>query len=192
MKHPTLLILALLSSICLSIPHIRLAAAGEAGDPGAVTVTGAVPKPVQWTAARLKDELAASMKPLAFESRGKKHTANAVPLLAVLHASGVPTELVMDPKADPSSKNYPLRLTILVRGADGYTAAFSLAELLADIGGREAWLAIDLDGQPLAPAEAPMRLIVPSDAKPGRWVRGVAGIAIVAPPPPATQPGSRS
>ncbi len=38
------------------------------------------------------------------------------------------------------------------------------------------------DGKPLAPTAGPLRLIVPSDKSPARWVRMVKAIRVVANP----------
>ena len=43
------------------------------------------------------------------------------------------------------------------------------------------WIALDRDDEPLAERSAPVELIAPADAKPGRWVRGVASITVVDP-----------
>jgi Oxidoreductase molybdopterin binding domain len=177
-------IVAVLAWIALSASlH---AAAGADG----ITVSGAVDKPGVWTADRLKSELAADLAAISYTSRGHKHTANAVSLLSVLKAAGVQTQLKMDPKADPKIKNFELRLVVVVRGRDGYVAAFSLAELLADVGNRHVWLALDADGQALSPSEGPVRLMVPEDEKPARWIRGVQSIVVVNCAIPTTQPAN--
>jgi hypothetical protein len=150
-------------------------------------VTGTDGTSHNWTAARLKDDLAAEVKAVEYTSRGQKHTAHGVALLAVLKAAGIPAVLKMDPQVDPKLKNLNLRLAVVIRGGDGYTATFSLAELLPDIGGREAWLAFDEDGKPLPNRDGASKLIVPADQKLGRWVRNVTVITVVDPAPPATQ-----
>ena len=114
-----------------------------------------------------------------------------MPLLAVLRVAGVPTAVTMDPKADPKTKNRLLRLCVVAASDDGYAVTFSLAELIADAGDRPVWVAVDADGQPLAGRDAPVKLIVPDDNKPGRWVHGVTTITVVDPTAttkPTTQP----
>jgi hypothetical protein len=64
---------------------------------------------------------------------------------------------------------------------------FSLAELLPAIGNRSAWLALDIDGEELRARDGPVKLIVPQDSKPGRWVHEIATITILD-APAATQP----
>ena len=129
----------------------------------------------------LRAKLAASVTTIQYESHGHKHAAHAVPLLAVLQLAGLETTLKMDPKLDPRTKNLPLRMAATVSGRDGYAATFAVAELLPDIGDRAVWVAVDVDGQPLAERSGPMELISPTDAKPGRWVRGVASISVSEP-----------
>jgi DMSO/TMAO reductase YedYZ molybdopterin-dependent catalytic subunit len=94
----------------------------------------------------------------------------------------------MDPKADPKTKNSQLRLVVIVEARDGYTVAFSLAELLADVGNRPVWLSLELDGQPLSERDGPIRLIVPEDQKPARWVHSVKSISMVDESRPTTRP----
>ena len=100
-------------------------------------------------------------------------------MVALLKSAGVSTDLKEDPKADPKTKNAALRIVIIVRGTDGYTVALSLADILPAVGNRPAWLILDADGAPLRANESPAKLILPSDAKPGRWVRGIASISVV-------------
>jgi DMSO/TMAO reductase YedYZ molybdopterin-dependent catalytic subunit len=96
----------------------------------------------------------------------------------------------MDPKADPRMKNSELRLVVGVECRDGYLITFSLGELLADIGNRHVWLALDMDGQPLPQRDGPIRLIVPEDVKPGRWAHAVQAIFVVNITAPTTRPAS--
>ena len=144
-----------------------------------ITIGGNVNHPGNWTAADFEKEFKADIKTVEYTRRGQKHTSRCVPLLAVLKAEGVPTELKMDPKTDPKTKNMPQHLVIVVTATDGYAASFSLAELLPDIGHHDVWLALDGDDKPLPADEAPARLIVPDDQKPSRWIRAVATINVL-------------
>jgi hypothetical protein len=156
-----------------------LADAPAAGDGDALRIDGDVVASSTWSVARIKAELGSEIKVIQYSSRGKQHGCDCVGLIPLLKAAGLPTELKMDPKADPKTKNRALRLGVLVRGRDGYAALFSLAELMPAIGNRAAWLAVDMDGADLAADEAPAKLIVPDDAKPGRWVHGVEEIRVI-------------
>lgn len=154
----------------------------------AVHVGGDVPKSGDWTVGRIRADLASDLKSVQFTSRGAQHTSNCVSMIAILKACGLPAELKMDPKADPKTKNAQLRLIVVVAGRDGYTVAFSLAEMLADVGNRQVWLALDMDGQPLSERDGPIRLIVPEDSKPARWVHSVQTISVVDGSRPTTRP----
>jgi DMSO/TMAO reductase YedYZ molybdopterin-dependent catalytic subunit len=154
----------------------------------AVSVTGAVAKPGDWAVDRIKSELSADVASVEYSGHDGKHTASAVPLVSLLKASGVVTQLKQDPKADPKSKHDELHYVVTVEGSDGYYTVLSAAELLAEVGNHKAWIAIDEDGKPLADKEGPMKLIVPDDQKPARWVHSIKTISVVKIEAPATQP----
>jgi DMSO/TMAO reductase YedYZ molybdopterin-dependent catalytic subunit len=143
------------------------------GADAAVHVDGAVNKPVDWTVAKLKEMFAGQLKQVEYTVKGQKHVSTCVPLLAIVQAA--------EPVTDPKHKNFAMRLAVVVRAADGYAATFGMGELMPDVGNRPAWIAIDMDGQPLSGREAPAKLIVPGDAKPTRAVWGVARIGVVDP-----------
>jgi hypothetical protein len=65
-----------------------------------------------------------------------------------------------------------------VKAADGYTAAFSMGELLPTVGKRDVWVAFDFPDGPISDKEGPVQLIVPDDDKPSRWVHAVTTITI--------------
>ena len=146
-----------------------------------VTVGGVVGTPLSVSADDVRSRFAEQLKPIRYESHGRPHTAYAVSLLTVLQAAGVGTTLKMDPKVDPASKNFPLRLSVAVKGRDGYTATFALAELLPEIGDRTVWMAVDADDPPFSDPVAPVEVIASADAKPGRWLRAVASVTVVDP-----------
>jgi len=182
---------SLLAMMMIVLVSTRAAWPAEGGAPvQAVRVSGVIAKPGDWSAQRIQADLADQVKPVEYTARGEKHQTRAVALLALLKAAGAPTEVKMDPSADPKTKLYLLRLAVVVRARDGYTVTFALAELLSDVGNREAWLALEGDGgKPLSENESPLRLIVPGDATPARWVRGVESITVVDPTAaPTTQP----
>jgi hypothetical protein len=141
-----------------------------------------------WTAAQLREKFASEIKLIQYSSHGQKHVSNCIPLLSVLQASGVPTETKMDPTAKPTEKNRPLHIAIWIQGRDGYSVVVSLGELLSDFGNHAGWLALDVDGNPLADAEGPAKLILPDDQKPGRWVHGVSEIIVENHAPATTKP----
>lgn len=68
--------------------------------------------------------------------------------------------------------------TVHVRAPDGYAAAFALAELVEDAANEVALVADKKDGKPLPAGEGPMRLVVPGDKRPLRWVKNAAVIEV--------------
>lgn len=78
----------------------------------------------------------------------------------------------------PALRGAAFGLAVLVRARDGYAAVLALAE--TDAGLREAGVILadrQADG-PLGPEEAPFRLIVGGDLRPGRSVRMVERIEL--------------
>jgi hypothetical protein len=119
----------------------------------------------------LKSEFGGQVKTITYTLKGAHHTAHAVPLLAVVNWSR--------PKFNAHIKHHQLQFVVEVEGQDGYTADFSLGELLPEIGNEKVWVALDQDGKPLADEEGPVELVIPGDRKPARWVRGVAAMLVV-------------
>src|SRR5215472_9422708 len=104
----------------------------------------------------------------------KTATYSGVPLRDLLKDVGVPSGEDLHGKA--------LATTIVVSATDGYQVAFSIAELDESVGNLQVLVADAEDGKPLADGAGPLRLVVPSDKRPARWVRMVKTIRIVASP----------
>lgn len=94
-----------------------------------------------------------------------------VPLVAFLSMVGAPVGEALRGPA--------LALHVRIEAADGYRASFSLAELDAGIGGTEALVAFERDGQPIGADVGPFRLVVPTDKRAARWVRQVVAIRLL-------------
>jgi hypothetical protein len=97
-----------------------------------------------------------------------------VPLRDLLKEAGVP--------AGENLRGKAMSTCIVVSASDGYQVAFSWAELDESIGNLQVLIADSEDGKPLAEGTGPLRLIVPSDKRPARWVRMVKAIRVVASP----------
>jgi DMSO/TMAO reductase YedYZ molybdopterin-dependent catalytic subunit len=106
----------------------------------------------------------------------EKKTAvySGVPLRDLLKDAGVPVGENLRGKA--------MTACIIVSASDGYQVAFSIPELDEGIGNLSVLVADSEDGKPLAPGAGPLRLVVPSDKRPARWVRMVKAIRVVANP----------
>ncbi len=68
---------------------------------------------------------------------------------------------------------------VMVESADGYRAAFAMAEADTSFSNRAVLVADLRDGKP--DPEGPLRLVVPSDSRFGRWVRDVVRIRVLEP-----------
>jgi hypothetical protein len=141
---------------------------GGAGIPG-----------IDWSIDQLQKQFAGEIASVQYTSHGQKHVYQCVSLVSLLKAAGVSVDLKMAPKADPKLKSYSLRFAVVARGRDGYVVAFSLAELLPEVGNRHVWLALDEDGQPISDQDGPIRLLTPDDQKPARGVHELADITII-------------
>jgi DMSO/TMAO reductase YedYZ molybdopterin-dependent catalytic subunit len=71
---------------------------------------------------------------------------------------------------------------VLAEGSDGYRVTFSLAELDSDFEESEVIVADTVNGAPLGGKLGPLRLVVPHDKRPARWVRMLQSIKVVSVP----------
>lgn len=134
-------------------------------------VGGAVDKPGDWTVARLEKEFAGQIRTVPYVLKGQPGTAHCLSLLTLVEA--------VQPHLNPKIKHHLLSFMVVAQGRDGYTASFSLGEMLPANGQRDVWLALDENGKPLTPRNAPIQLIVPGDQEFGRWVHGVVKLTVV-------------
>ena len=104
------------------------------------------------------------------EAHGHQVDVSAVDLRDVLRAAGIaPPEQI---------RGAALRQVLMASARDGYVVAFAWAELDPALGGRRVFLVTD----GLRPDEGPLRLVVPADARPARWVRQLEYLRLIAPP----------
>lgn len=69
-----------------------------------------------------------------------------------------------------------LSWVVVVDAADGYRAVYALAEFDPAFTPDRALLVDTRDGKPLAASEAPLRIVLPEEKRPARWVRQVVRI----------------
>jgi excisionase family DNA binding protein len=67
---------------------------------------------------------------------------------------------------------------VLATGGDGHAAVIALGEIDPAYGNVPVLIAWQRDGAPLAAGEGPLLLVVPSDHRGGRYVRGLARLAV--------------
>jgi DMSO/TMAO reductase YedYZ molybdopterin-dependent catalytic subunit len=135
--------------------------AGNTDSTAALAVKGSVKQELRLTLAELK--AMPRTKVTAKGHDGSTHEYEGVTLVSLLGKAGAPQT------GDLRGKN--MTLCVVAEGSDGYRAAFSLAELDADFAGESVVVADTVDGKDLGTDQGPLRLVVPSDKRQGRWVR---------------------
>jgi DMSO/TMAO reductase YedYZ molybdopterin-dependent catalytic subunit len=156
--------LAIAFFACLGTLH---AAVAQTSSPD-LTIRGTVPNELRLTLTDLKQLPRTSVT--AKDHGGATHTYEGVALQALLAKAGAPQ--------GGDIRGNKMTLFVLVEAGDGYRAVFSLAELDADFSGTQVLVADTADGKPLAEKEGPLRLVVPGDKRPARWVRMLKTITV--------------
>jgi hypothetical protein len=135
--------------------------------------------------------------PLMLEGRDGKTASLALPELKVMprhtvkvknpktkakeRYEGVLLSDLLAKVAAPSGKTLhgaEYRDYVEVTAADDYRVVFSLAELDPPSHANSVLLADTMDGKALQSPQGPLKLIVPEDIRPERWVRMVSKISI--------------
>jgi hypothetical protein len=89
---------------------------------------------------------------------------------------GVPAREILQRAGAPLGKELRgpnMTMYVVAGGSDGYQAVFALAEFDPGFTDQVILVADHRDGQPLNSREGPLRLIVPGDKRPARWVRAL-------------------
>lgn len=102
--------------------------------------------------------------------RNQRITYEGVSIRELLTRAGVPVGEAL--------RGRDLANAVLVTGADGYQAAFGVAEFDPAFTDRLAILADRKDGNPLTANEAPFQLVLTGEKRPARWVRQVVSIEV--------------
>jgi DMSO/TMAO reductase YedYZ molybdopterin-dependent catalytic subunit len=148
------------------------AAAASKSDDVRLTVNGNVDKPLSLSLADLRD-LPRQTLVVMNEHEKKEETYQGVPLAEILKRAGVPQGTALRGPA--------LAMYVRAEGADGYAAVFALAELDSSVQDSSVLVADTLGGQPMPEKLGPLRLVVPHDKRPARWVRMLRSITVVIP-----------
>jgi molybdate transport system substrate-binding protein len=86
---------------------------------------------------------------------------------------------VGQPNLNVDAKNDKLRLYILATGSDGYQSVISWGEVDPEFGNQPILVAYEQDGKTLDDkAGGPVRLVVPGDARGGRYVSGLVSLSL--------------
>jgi DMSO/TMAO reductase YedYZ molybdopterin-dependent catalytic subunit len=137
-----------------------------------LTVDGDIDKPMSLTLADLRD-LPRQTITVMNEHEKKDETYQGVPLAEILKRAGVPQ--------GSGLRGPALAISVRAEGADGYMVVFGLGELDSSIEDAGVLVADTLDGQPIPDKIGPLRLVVPHDKRPARWVRMLRTIIVVKP-----------
>lgn len=134
------------------------------------TLSGDVERPATYDEAALA-ALPSVTRKVTFKTSAGAVTATfeGVPLVDLLDRAAVRT--------DGGARNAILGRYVVATGADGYKAVFSLGELLPAFGNAGVLVAYRQDGHALGAAGF-ARLVVPGDAKGGRYVANLVDIHV--------------
>lgn len=138
-----------------------------------LSVEGEVAKPLSLSAEALSKLPRKDVK--AKDHGGVEATYSGVPMRAVLLEAGVPL-------GQHRMRGENLSRYLVVVAADGYRAVFALPEFDEEFAERNILLADRKDGKPLDAKEGPLRVIVPGEALPARWVRQVVSLKVAVAP----------
>jgi DMSO/TMAO reductase YedYZ molybdopterin-dependent catalytic subunit len=151
----------------------QIAAWAQQAAPGLLEISGDVPHPRIFQEQDWKQLKHTSLSATNAHEK-KTATYTGVPLRDLLRDAGLPSRENLRGKA--------LATCIVIIAADGYQVTFSIAELDESIGNLTVLVADSEDGKPLTQTAGPLRLVVPADKRPARWVRMVKAIRVVASP----------
>jgi DMSO/TMAO reductase YedYZ molybdopterin-dependent catalytic subunit len=146
------------------------AASAPARDGAALTISGDVQKSLSISSDDLK-HLPRKTIHVKNEHADKEEVYEGVLLSVLLKQAGAPQGAQIRGKLMVSY--------VLAEGSDGYQVLFSLPELDSDFEESEVLVADTMDGAPIPGNLGPLRLVVPHDKRPARWVRMLQSIQVV-------------
>ena len=111
---------------------------------------------------------------VATTANGEALRCEGVELATLMQAAGA---MPVEPLRGAQLGRY-----VQVDGRDGGRVVFALAEFDPTLGNRAAFLVDRCDGKPLDDEVGPLRLVVPGEARPVRWVRQVEAITVIVSP----------
>jgi DMSO/TMAO reductase YedYZ molybdopterin-dependent catalytic subunit len=164
--------LGLLLALIAFAGAVRSHAQSSSSSPAepALTVTGTVDKPLSLSLRDLQNLPRKTVKVLNSHD-GKEETYEGVLLADLLAQAGVPS--------GEKIRGAAMATYVEADAADGYRAILSLAETDSSFQDSEIIVADKMNGQPIGTNAGPLRLVVPHDKRPGRWVRMLQSIKVV-------------
>ncbi len=166
-----LLLVVLLATVASKpLPSHSQAAAQTPDATAQLTVSGDVTTPLTLSIADLKKmprETVAVMNP----HEKKMETYEGVLLEDVLHRAGA--------MQGDQLRGLALSMYVVAEATDGYRVVFSLAELDSAFSESDVLIADTMNDAPLSAPLGPLRLVVPHDKRPARWVRMLKSVKVV-------------
>lgn len=141
-------------------------------DSTAATVDGQVLNPLTLTVESLESDFSSQTVDVTFLSGEETVTTQftGVPLWQVISAA--------QPNLNADVRNDRISTFIVVTASDGYQAVIAWGEIDPEFGNQPILVAYAEQGEPIADAQGPIRLIVPGDGRGGRYVSGVVNITL--------------
>jgi DMSO/TMAO reductase YedYZ molybdopterin-dependent catalytic subunit len=168
-RHLRLIAIAVFISLLAFAAQAQSQAAKPATGPDHLSVGGDVPKPFTLSIDDLK-KLPHETIQVMNAHENKQETYEGVLLSDLLKQAGAPSGEAIRGKL--------MTTYVIAEGADAYRSLFSLAELDSGFEDSGVLVAYSLDGAPMTGDLGPLRLVVPNDKRPARWVRMLASITV--------------
>jgi len=138
-----------------------------------LSIGGDVPKPFTLSLDELRALPHVTIQVMNEHER-KQETYEGVPIVDLLKRAGAPQ--------GEQIRGALMTTYVIAEGSDGYRALFSLAELDRGFEDSGVIVADRLDGAPMTGDIGPLRLVVPHDKRPARWVRMLQSITLASAP----------
>jgi DMSO/TMAO reductase YedYZ molybdopterin-dependent catalytic subunit len=153
-----------------SVARAQVAPAAKATTgPDHLSIGGNVPKPFTLSIDDLRKLPHKTIQVMNAHEK-KQETYEGVLLSDLLDQAGAPK--------GEAIRGALMTTYVIAEGADSYRSLFSLAELDSGFEDSGVLVAYSLDGAPMAGDIGPLRLVVPNDKRPARWVRMLASITV--------------
>jgi hypothetical protein len=134
-----------------------------------LTIGGNLPKPFALSLDELR-KLPHKTIQVMNAHENKQETYEGVPLVDLLKQAGAPQ--------GEAIRGALMTTYVIAEGSDGYRVLFSLAELDPGFEDSGVIVADRLDGAAMTGDIGPLRLVVPNDKRPARWVRMLQSITL--------------
>jgi DMSO/TMAO reductase YedYZ molybdopterin-dependent catalytic subunit len=144
--------------------------AQSAPSPAKLVVTGSVEKPLSLSLDDLRQMPRKTLKVMNPHEK-KEETYDGVLLTEILKRAEVPQGAQL--------RGAAMSTYVQADAADGYRVIFSLAELDTDFQDSDVIVADTMDGKSLDDKTGPLRLVVPHDKRPARWIRMLQSLTVV-------------